>query len=703
MKCSGIIGFLLLVCVTCLAQASEPITFNSLLMEMVDRDSIARWPEPAYTCKQFSSYDRQTVSPDQPGWFANWDRSQFVRIEEVDGRKEYVMMDAEGPGAVVRIWATWHGPRGQPFSNGTIRFYLDGSDTPAIEGPISEVIDGGALVGPPLAEGVAAETEYGKRGHNLYLPIPYAKHCKITYSTDVPVDVGGRTGEALYYQINYRTYEEGSEVKSFSMAQLEAHKEAIDKLQFMLKTPEYREQVPEIEVKAGHREIRGGAQQSLSFTGPAAIHQIKFHLTAKNMEQALRSTLVEISFDGEPAVVCPIGDFFGIGYQMREVKTWYTKVDAGGTMTSLWVMPFKERCDISFTSLMGELRSPEEVAVWYEIRTKPWDWDDNSMHFHAAWRLYPEVDTGESKSMDDAPGVQDMNFVTVQGKGVYVGDSLVIFNGTDSWWGEGDEKIYVDGETFPSHVGTGTEDYYGYAWCRSEAFSSPFHAQPEGGGNMQPGYSVNSRYRALDAIPFTKSIKFDMELWHWGVTKVDYSPTTIWYAKPGATSNIKPEIENAGRTVTLHREQIVKPLKVPGAIEGESMQVVQANAGRANTQSGMRFNWSGDEQLWWMDANVSDKLEVTFDVEQAGRYDVLARLTTANDYGIIKISINGKTIDPIDLYATRVINTSHELGTFDLKQGPNTMVVEIVGMNSESTSPRHGFGLDYLLLTRKTR
>ena len=82
-----------------------------------------------------------------------------------------------------------------------------------------------------------------------------------------------------------------------------------------------------------------------------------------------------------------------------------------------------------------------------------------------------------------------MNYVTLQGQGTVVGDTLTVFNGTNAWWGEGDEKIYIDGEAFPSHVGTGTEDYYGYAWCRPEAFQSPFHAQPCGDGNLAGGFS----------------------------------------------------------------------------------------------------------------------------------------------------------------------------------------------------------------------
>ena len=78
------------------ARAAAPVTLDSLLQEMLDVESIARWPQPEFTCKQASSYDRTKVAPDKPGWFSNKDNNQFIRDEENEGRKERVMMDAAG-------------------------------------------------------------------------------------------------------------------------------------------------------------------------------------------------------------------------------------------------------------------------------------------------------------------------------------------------------------------------------------------------------------------------------------------------------------------------------------------------------------------------------------------------------------------------------------------------------------------------------
>lgn len=173
--------------------ADNAVTLASLLDEMLDRDAAVRFPSPAYTCRQQSSFDPEAVSPDRPEtWFANNDWSHFRRSETHDGRTEWVLLDAAGPGAVVRIWTTAFEPRG------TIRVYLDEQPKPAIEERIDLLIGGSSLVGPPLSEVRA-------RGMNFYLPIPYAKRCVITYDR---LDFWATRDRAdqLYYQVNYRTY-----------------------------------------------------------------------------------------------------------------------------------------------------------------------------------------------------------------------------------------------------------------------------------------------------------------------------------------------------------------------------------------------------------------------------------------------------------------------------------------------------------------
>src|SRR4029079_13724340 len=137
--------------------------------------------------------------------------------------------------------------------------------------------------------------------------------------------------------------------------------------------------------------------------------------------------------------------------------------------------------------------------------------NDRSLLFHAKWRI--------ERNIPGRPWT-DWTHLQAEGSGRFVGGALHVINSVRDWWGEGDEKIYVDGEKFPSFFGTGTEDYYGYAWCSPELFSHGYHAQPQRDGPGNYGRTSINRFHIPDRIPFTRSLKFDLELWHWIDCKV---------------------------------------------------------------------------------------------------------------------------------------------------------------------------------------
>ncbi|HSO78060.1 MAG TPA: DUF2961 domain-containing protein, partial [Bacteroidales bacterium] len=180
------------------------VSFRSLLMEISDPDAITRFPDPSYRLIQQSSYDRRTVSPDSAGWFANADYTQFIREEEHEGRREFVMFEAEGPGAVVRWWMTFGN---QDALASYIRVYLDGNPVPVIEGMAPALIGGGLLAPLPLSSAVSPLTEPQRQGYNLYLPIPFSKSCKITLTNSSVLITPERRTPSIYYNICSRLYE----------------------------------------------------------------------------------------------------------------------------------------------------------------------------------------------------------------------------------------------------------------------------------------------------------------------------------------------------------------------------------------------------------------------------------------------------------------------------------------------------------------
>lgn len=691
-------GYTGLLAVCCLAFSNcttvKKVTFSSMLQEMTDRESLARFPSPAFSLAQFSSYDRATVKPGDSTWFANWDRSMFIREETNAGRKEYVMFDAQGPGAVVRFWMTF---AGEDSGKGTLRIYIDGQEEPVISGTAVDILSGTGLVNGPLASSVSDITDYHMRGHNLYLPVPYAKSCKITYESSNIKDAGAKTGgESVYYNINYRTYRD-ARVRSFSRDDLEKDRPVLDAVQQKLKTLDRQTDGLNLSTTSLSRRI--GPGQSAEFplpAGSAAIRHLVLKLDARNIEQALRSTVLEMTFDGERTVWSPVGDFFGTGYQLRHSNTWYTRVDSTGTMNAWWVMPYREGARIVVHNL-----GTDPVTTEGEARSAPWKWDARSMHFGASWHQFTNLFTGEMKNNEGAGSPFDINYVELTGKGVYVGDAISLFNTVYAWWGEGDEKVYVDGEQFPSHIGTGTEDYYGYAWCRPERFSGhPYIAQPDGSGNFVPGYTVNMRLRGLDAIPFTTSLKFDMEMWHWTRARINFAPVSFRYMLPGGRSNVLPDPGTAKKPVVLKREELIPPVIAGGKIEAESMILDNHSGGNFRYQNNVRYGWSDNMQVFWTDARPGDKLTLRFRSETEGEFDAVAGVTMAPDYGRFRMTLNGQPLGdaPVDLYAPKLRVDTTAPGRVSLKKGEN--LLEITVTEARPNEKRTAFfGLDYLKFT----
>ena len=115
-----------------LVRQGEEISISTLLNEMVDREQLICFPENGFKCLQASSYNRESVSPDKPGWFADSDGIGYIRIEENKGQKEWVIMEDDGPGVITKIWAVcfYYGLNDTTGAN--IKVYLDGESEPVI-------------------------------------------------------------------------------------------------------------------------------------------------------------------------------------------------------------------------------------------------------------------------------------------------------------------------------------------------------------------------------------------------------------------------------------------------------------------------------------------------------------------------------------------------------------------------------------------
>lgn len=673
----------------CNAQQYD-VTFKSLLHEMTDRSAVTKKPLYPYKTLQSSSYNRASLTPDDPvGWFANNDQGFDVRKETNSGLQESVLMECTGPGVLTRIWTPFFYKDFNNRQGPDILIYLDGATEPTIRTNFIQLVTGHSFAAPPFAV-------YTCRAGDLYLPISFNKSCKVTVE-----------GDSFFYIINYRAYSPEVKVETYRPDFPVRYATLMEQTGKELMNPTPFTQGKKVSFA---ESIIGKQSATLSLPkGSSAVRNLEFRLSAQDMPQALRSTIVEMLFDDKTTVWCPIGDFFGNINAIDPYQTWEREVHADGTMICRWIMPYKKSAVIRIHNLNT---SPVELKA--NLIVSPWKWTDNTYYFHANWwtdEPYP------------ANPVRDMTFVEVQGEGIHVGDNFAVLNPLPWWWGEGDEKVYVDEDfdrRFPAHFGTGTEDYYGWAGgvhpTREDEFSTPFLANIRVGGETRGftgdnahtrGYNICTRSRSLDAIPFGKRFKLDMEAFNFSSGPdaiLQYALTTFWYGKGEATHNRPPMAEAASSPVPqiedLEKITQTNRFRIKDAIEFEDIPFLASSDGlvcRAqemdNEKSSQR--WSMAKLLSVQSTKEKEFVAFRFG-EQYHPKKALLYLTTSPSSGKLNIYINNELIlKEWDAYSAELQNKEIDLGVQQPMNNTFELKVEVVGKNTNSVD--YHFGLDCLL------
>ena len=447
-------------------------------------------------------------------------------------------MEADGPGAIVWIWVA---ANIENFA-GNIRIFLDHSPQPVLDMKMDDLLGGdrartyflspnqearpfkGILTGDevPFPSPITGQYAFG---WNSYLPIPYARHCKV-------VTTAVNSQPFYWYQIAYRQYQPGTTVESFSQETARAHADKIVDVARKLEHPaSLVAPLTPAGAKTSNRQQTAQLQPGQSSTlevnaHDQAIYRLANRLHAENMDQALRACLLEICFDGERTVQCPLGDFYATAPGINPYESLPSAVMKDGTMIANWIMPFRRSAAITITN---HTAMPVTVETDLLLAGRPWRPD--TMYFHARWRAEENIPTRPRR---------DWNYADIQGAGRCLGNMLHIANPNKNWWGEGDAKIWFDGEAFPRIFGTGTEDYYGYAMCWRDLFTHVYHNQTHSEKPGNSGHTCLSRFHVLDDLPFNSSFKFDMEIWHLEECLMNYAATSWWYALPGTRDTFQP-------------------------------------------------------------------------------------------------------------------------------------------------------------------
>ncbi|HYG17295.1 MAG TPA: glycoside hydrolase family 172 protein [Ohtaekwangia sp.] len=234
----------------------------------------------------------------------------------------------------------------------------------------------------------------------------------------------------------------------------------------------------------------------------------------------------------EPSVEVPVGDFFGMGWgEYAQLSSLAVTVNPGSAFNCYWVMPFRKKCRITMENI-----SSERMNLYYQIDYTVTEIPSDAAYFHAQFRRNNPT-RGSLFTLIDG----------IKGKGHYVGAYMAWGVNNNGWWGEGEIKFYMDGDTkFPTINGTGTEDYF----CGSynfenkvthqyQEFTTPYAGlhqviRPDGMYRSQQRFGMY-RWHILDPIRFEKELKVTIQDLGWRSEgrylpqQSDISSVVYWY------------------------------------------------------------------------------------------------------------------------------------------------------------------------------
>lgn len=341
----------------------------------------------------------------------------------------------------------------------------------------------------------------------------------------------------------------------------------------------------------------------------------------------------------EPAVEAPLGDFFAAGFGLRnEIRSEMVTVETGDGYNCFWQMPFHKAAKITITNEGKKAARGFYYQIDYTSYKKL---PKNTAYFCAQYRQeFPTV-LGKDYLLAD-----------IEGEGQYVGTVMSIRSRSPYWFGEGDAKFYVDGETEPSIWGTGTEDYFLCSWGLVEYLFNYFGCTYMSGGEEDLGvkYSLY-RWHVKDPVQFRKSLRFEIEHTGWmspdetetGLPdshierEDDMATVAFWYQK-GQPKRFT--------TMPSYEERVLPNLDK--IIEGKDMiGAVKHSPGKVELQHG--YDWTGDGQILFTPSTDNAWLEASFEVEEEEYCGLIIKLTSANNYGIYKIYFDGKPIERVPM------------------------------------------------------
>lgn len=527
-------------------------TYNDILNKMLDLKALSTPPIPGEVSGCFSSYDRRSRYNKATGlyeeWGANNDGNGYIRKEGND----IVALEIDGPGVIWRVWSA------NPQA-GHIRIFIDGSPSPVLDVPFRNLFERfGAEGGQFWPANFPQLLPTLSRGKNRFIPISFSKGCKITFEPEW----------GMFYHFTYTRFPEGTVLPSYSpMLERAAQMRLAEIDRRLALRNQYggiaKEQAGNIQWQTHtcHPHNDTILYENLS---PGAITSFILETETTTTAEQLEALTIEMYWDGKdiPAITCSLPNFFSCIGSAKDFSCLpVAKVQ--NRYISRWHMPY--------TSARIVLQSKGNAPI--VIKTGFATDKISDSEATSKMRFFARTHGDEFEGLDTARFVEsgdrwpDWPMLRCKGIGRLCGVHLEIDNRwaepdkpadewwygiaenktIDWWWGEGDEKFFVDGEKFPSTFGTGSEDYIGYAWAAEPPFAlfdSAFACQ-----NAVPingnGLTSVARFHIGDNIPFQKSLecfieKYKANTWDNNRAVCEYKVTCYWYMMSGGKEQGRP-------------------------------------------------------------------------------------------------------------------------------------------------------------------
>ena len=455
------------------------------LRELLDLSSVAR-------IKPWRTY--QVSSGLMEAWR---DYGNFVR-EEPGGR--YVLMDVTGAGCIDRFWCVYK--KGRPEEvDFDLLVYLDNQEEPAIHMDLNDFFDGKRV---PFVEPLAGRCGQAHRPSSFSLvPIGFQKSCKIVVQKkgddetyDWRIWPGNQKFLVFFYHLTFRLFPAGTPVKRFTWELDKEERDALDKVRTMWRNAGASPWNQHDKNKNHSTQVVLGDDKRavlLDEKGAGSLREIYIHIkpgddSPEARKRMSESLMLEITWDDaeRPQISVPVGVFFAAP-------------DSHIDMRGLWLgcakreyycylpMPFHRRARISLV-LTEPVDQPIAVNARFAWSTEPPSAEDGLFHAHRY--DYDPPTPGENYVIIDTEGTGHAIGITMDRPGYQEGD--------DAW--------FVDGETTPSIMGTGTEDIFTFAWGLADYQSLALHGMRMPFAQLSPQSVTAYRIHLPAAVPFQKSL-----------------------------------------------------------------------------------------------------------------------------------------------------------------------------------------------------